>query len=145
MPHPPRWWLYGHHTPIARLIPTSSDFPWHYFRLDPLPRFKRYAPLFALEWTYCQYAFDEFRGTLRYTVALKLLRYIKCHTSVLDIQPGTLTIWHDYYAHSDGHDIWFKYGTWYQKYPRVWLNPARRELHRDQSLTRRYIRFDRVP
>lgn len=107
-----RWWLCGDHRPIARLIPTESDFPWHYFRLHPLPQYVRYGSLFAYEWDLCRYAFDEFAGTLQYTVALKLRAYIRDHTYVLCGGRCSYGRWHGYYAHSDGKDIWFKYGKW---------------------------------
>jgi hypothetical protein len=65
------WWLCGHHRPIARLIPTTSDFPWHYFRLQPFPQYRRYASLFAREDDLCRYAFPEFAGTHQFPLPLK--------------------------------------------------------------------------
>lgn len=105
-----RWWLCADHQPIARLVPTDSDFPWSYFRLHPFPRYTRYAPLFALEWRMCDYNVQRFAGTPQGSIAVKLMRAIQQRTYIVSGQAGAFIVWRDYYAHCDGEDFWVKYG-----------------------------------
>ena len=133
--------MYCEGRPIARLIPDADDFPWHFFRLRTLPAYNRYAHIFALEYSLCQYDYTDLADSPRYMAYYKIVRFLKHHVYIIQFIDQTIMIWHDFICHSEGDSFWVKYGTQYQHYPRQFSNPEHLQELRFSSFTRRYILF----